>query len=298
MGDRLRRRRRAGGLREAADLEPVAAGELDDEPSNVGGGERAVAVERRAASVRARRLPWPRPSSRSPAYGVRPMLWPPACTEAKAIARVVFTRRDERGRRLSRRRRRSWQCRACTVEPSFSSTACHEISVMLSAIPRCRGRTRSSSRPSAARAACGRRCPVRRHRFAAPASTNVRLTSTAVPSVAVAVKVAPVIGRDRAALHVDVRRIRELDDLPPHDVAARVVGPELQVGGARQVAGDDVIAAVLELGRVRRHRPQHERLAHRGNGRDRHVDCQRRHRCRRRAGRARPSRTSPRTTGC
>jgi hypothetical protein len=81
----------------------------------------------------------------------------------------------------------------CTDEPSLSSTACHEISLMSSGDPA----TPRSNAMVVGPVSCARsmRAPmsgpeptVRR-----PASTNVRLTSTAVPSVALADNVAPVM---------------------------------------------------------------------------------------------------------
>ena len=183
------------------------------------------------------------------------MLWPPACTEANAMARVVFTRVTSVAVACATPAAKLALPR-CTVEPSFNSTACHEISFMSSgdpAMPRSNAMVVGARQLRAKHAGAdvgteANRSQARQHERPADVDGGAERRGRRQRGAG--------HRRNRAALHVDVRGVSELDDLPPDDVAARVVGPELKVGGGRQVAGDDVVAAVLELGGVRRHRPQ------------------------------------------
>ena len=120
------------------------------------------------------------------------MLWPLACTDANASARVVFTRVTSVAMACVAPTAK-FALPRCTVEPSLNSTACHEISGMSSGDP---AMPRSNvivvelvSCARSVRAPKSGPAPAVR----APASTNVCPTSTAVPRVAVVDSVAPVI---------------------------------------------------------------------------------------------------------
>ena len=243
MRDRLRRRRDAWRFREAADLEAVAARELDDEPADVRGGERAVAVERQ---LRGRERRGCRRDSQDVIRDVR--------RPAHALPAVLPRGKRDRTRRVHARHERSRRlCGACG---EARRAPLHRRSIpQLDGLPRDLRHVVGRARAAAVEGDGRGVRELRAHH----ARAYVRAAAVG-PDGREDERPADVHRgrqrgrrrqrgaghrRHRAALHVDVGRVRELHDLPRDDVVGDAGGPELQVGRGREIARDGVVVAVF-----------------------------------------------------